>query len=486
MKNRGAVILAIPLLLVGLVLAPLLLLSSSDDQALCAPGSGQAALGVDLQGVPKGPIAGYSGDQLTNAAYIMLAAKALDLSVRDQTIGVMTAMGESSLTILDHGDSAGPDSRGLFQQRDNGAWGSYEDRMDPTISATNFFKVLAALDGRDQLTPTEAAHRVQRNQDADHYTKYWPAAVTVVEALSGVSGTATAEKPVTASTTYRLGNVKPQTTIIANALGTKFGFKTIGGYRESARDPKGHPSGLALDIMTNDIDNGEAVGDQLAQYLIDNAEALGVDYFIWKQRSWSPQRGTWKAMEDRGSITQNHFDHVHLNLKPDATNPTIPDGAGAAIAAGAAGCGVTSQATVNSDGWASPAAGPITSPFGWRRDPISGNSRLHTGTDLAGGGEWGPIYAAQAGTVVDVFQDGHGGWTIDIDHGSEIVTRYKHMWASGILVKAGAQVTAGQQIAKVGSSGYSTGAHLHFEVRVKGKAVDAAEFLSKVGITIGQ
>lgn len=113
-------------------------------------------------------------------------------------------------------------------------------------------------------------------------------------------------------------------------------------------------------------------------------------------------------------------------------------------------------------------------------------SRLHTGTDLAGGGEWGPIYAAHAGTVVDVFQDGHGGWTIDIDHGSEIVTRYKHMWAAGILVKAGAQVTAGQQIAKVGSSGYSTGAHLHFEVRVKGKAVDAAEFLSKVGITIGQ
>ncbi len=69
------------------------------------------------------PIDGYSGDQLKNAAYIMNAAEALGLSQQGQVIGVMTAMGESSLQVLDRGDTAGPDSRGLFQQRGNGAWG---------------------------------------------------------------------------------------------------------------------------------------------------------------------------------------------------------------------------------------------------------------------------------------------------------------------------------------------------------------------------
>ena len=57
-------------------------------------------------------------------------------------ISVMVALGESGLRVLDYGDGPGPDSRGLFQQRDNGAWGSYADRMDPTTSATNFIKAL--------------------------------------------------------------------------------------------------------------------------------------------------------------------------------------------------------------------------------------------------------------------------------------------------------------------------------------------------------
>lgn len=72
----------------------------------------------------------------------MNAAAALGLDARAQAVGVMTAMGESSLLVLEYGDVAGPDSRGLFQQRANGAWGSYADRMDPTISATNLFRAL--------------------------------------------------------------------------------------------------------------------------------------------------------------------------------------------------------------------------------------------------------------------------------------------------------------------------------------------------------
>jgi len=97
----------------------------------------------------------------------------------------MTAMGESSLYVVDHGDTAGPDSRGLFQQRDNGAWGSVADRMDPTISATNFFTALQRVDGWESLPPTIAAHRVQGNADPYHYEQFYADAATVVGTLAG-------------------------------------------------------------------------------------------------------------------------------------------------------------------------------------------------------------------------------------------------------------------------------------------------------------
>ncbi|MCU1527682.1 MAG: hypothetical protein JWP75_1445, partial [Frondihabitans sp.] len=134
--------------------------------------------------VPAGPIDGYCQDRLINAAHIINAAKALGIGTHTQAIGVMTAMGESSLVNLDHGDAAGPDSRGLFQQRDNGAWGSYSDRMTPYIAATNFFDKLVKIPGWKTLSPTEAAHDVQINADPNHYTPYWPAAVAVVTALN--------------------------------------------------------------------------------------------------------------------------------------------------------------------------------------------------------------------------------------------------------------------------------------------------------------
>jgi len=126
----------------------------------------------------------YSSEQMTNAAAIVDAGKKLGLSVRDQTIGVMTALGESSLTVVDHGDVAGPDSRGLFQQRANGAWGTLADRMDPTTSATSFFTALAGVAGRDAMAPTLVAHAVQRNADPNHYAKYWDDAVAIVSRLN--------------------------------------------------------------------------------------------------------------------------------------------------------------------------------------------------------------------------------------------------------------------------------------------------------------
>ncbi|MET0590501.1 MAG: hypothetical protein ABWZ77_04930 [Naasia sp.] len=158
--------------------------------AVAVTGAAQSTGGlvcVDAAGRPVeegATIAGYGAEQLVNARAIIDAGVAAGAPRDAQIIAVMTAMGESGLRVLDRGDAVGPDSRGLFQQRDNGAWGTYGDRMDPTISASNFYRVLLRLPGWESLEPTVAAHRVQRNADERHYERYWPAAEEVVAALT--------------------------------------------------------------------------------------------------------------------------------------------------------------------------------------------------------------------------------------------------------------------------------------------------------------
>ncbi|MGW9114527.1 M23 family metallopeptidase [Microbacterium sp. NPDC055683] len=338
---------AVPLAVVGMVFS-IVLFGGTNDAAVCnpAPGSGSSVT-IDPETVPDTEISGYGHEQLVNAAYIMQAGKDLGLGVRDQTIGVMTAMGESSLRVIDYGDAVGPDSRGLFQQRDNGAWGSYEDRMDPYISSTNYFNVLMTIEDRDNLAPTIVAHRVQRNADPYHYERYWDAAVAVVEGLSGVD---TGLNPGNGGNTCSGGNTVP----------------------------------------------GE----------------------------------------------------------------------------------------VNPLGWASPHAGPLTSPYGWRIHPITHERKFHYGVDLAPGcGE--PIWSVNDGVVIDRGFDSGGNGYLTIDHGGGVTTRYLHMYDSGMFVNVGDAVKGGQEIAEEGSSGQSTGCHLHFEVLVNGENVDPAEFMAEVGITLG-
>lgn len=110
---------------------------------------------------------------------------------------------------------------------------------------------------------------------------------------------------------YSLGGVKPWVAAAANEIGPKFGITSIGGYRTSATDPNGHPAGRALDFMCT-----PAQGGPLAAYAQANANRLGVEYVIWQQRIWSTGRAAegWRGMEDRGSATQNHMDHVHVNF----------------------------------------------------------------------------------------------------------------------------------------------------------------------------
>jgi len=134
----------------------------------------------------------------------------------------------------------------------------------------------------------------------------------------------------------------------------------------------------------------------------------------------------------------------------------------------------SSSSSSNSSGFINPSGGYITSSYGYRIHPITGVNKLHGGTDFGGGG---PIVAAQSGKIVFAGYSSSWGYYVKIDHGNGVQSLYAHMVAGSLLVSSGQQVSQGQQIGTMGTTGSSTGVHLHFEVYVNGSRVDPASYL---------
>lgn len=124
----------------------------------------------------------WQGEQVTNAAHIIKAGQARELDAKTITIAVMTAMAESSLRNVTHGDAVRGDTIGLFQEGPER--GPYEQRMDPAGAANIFYDYLLRVPGYLQLAPTIAAHKAQANADPYHYAPRWPDAVTMVSTLT--------------------------------------------------------------------------------------------------------------------------------------------------------------------------------------------------------------------------------------------------------------------------------------------------------------
>ncbi|VHH79332.1 LysM peptidoglycan-binding domain-containing protein [Streptococcus pyogenes] len=109
--------------------------------------------------------------------------------------------------------------------------------------------------------------------------------------------------------------LQPQTAAFKEEVASAFGITSFSGYRPG--DPGDHGKGLAIDFM---VPENSALGDQVAQYAIDHMAERGISYVIWKQRFYAPFSSiygpayTWNPMPDRGSITENHYDHVHVSF----------------------------------------------------------------------------------------------------------------------------------------------------------------------------
>jgi hypothetical protein len=162
---------------------------STSSSTACGSGA-QPAAPVAHVTPPKGAAGTYggsslSGEQVGNAAAIYAQGMSMGVPAYGIKIALATAMGESTLRTLNYGDIAGPDSRGLFQQRANGAWGSLASRMSPAGSSSYFYRALLRVPGWSVMTVTAAAHAVQGNADPGFYVPYEPVGNALYASFTG-------------------------------------------------------------------------------------------------------------------------------------------------------------------------------------------------------------------------------------------------------------------------------------------------------------
>lgn len=152
-------------------------------------------------------------------------------------------------------------------------------------------------------------------EEAPAETTPAPAQTAAVETAAAPEVQPVASTPTSANAIPTDPNLQPQAEAFRQEIAAKFGITNIGGYREG--DPEDHGKGLAVDVM---VPTNSELGDQVAQYAIDNMDRAGISYIIWKQQFYMPVNNiygpanTWNQMPDRGGDTANHNDHVHISF----------------------------------------------------------------------------------------------------------------------------------------------------------------------------
>lgn len=298
----------------------------------------------------NGSVGKWSAAQVSVAKEIVDRGKERGVDDWTITVAVMTAMAESSLKNLDHGDAVRADTVGVFQEGPER--GPLSERKDPAGAADIFWDHLEKVPGYRELSPTIAAHRAQANADPWHYQPHWNDAVRVVAAIKGNPDLVTKYAGSGGSSDCSGGGGDSES-VPAMAGGkdlpdppgmkcpasdnpaekglqptarrglrcTAHAFpevKTMHGVGERA-GPSDHGSGLAVDFMIENYRSkeGRASGWRIAEWARKNADKLDVQYVIWDQKIWNADRDDegWRPMEDRGSDTENHLDHPHLSFR---------------------------------------------------------------------------------------------------------------------------------------------------------------------------
>lgn len=233
-----------------------------------------------------------------------------------------------------------------------------------------------------------------------------------------------------------------------------------------------------LKYMKNqrDIIDGKKKELEMKKEDLDKAKARLVEEKKELEKASQEKAALMRELESDKEALQKQFDKLDQDSRAieqkilQLQSPNTSYGGGA-VSGGSSSGPVASSGRMQ---WPSPSCGSISSSFGYRIHPVLGTSRLHTGIDIPAA-HGTTVVAAESGRVIASGWQGSYGKTVMIDHGGGIVTLYAHN--SNLLVSVGQTVSKGQSIAQVGTTGMSTGAHIHFEVRQNGRHVDPMGWL---------
>lgn len=209
-----------------------------------------------------------SPEQASNAALIAAVATRRGMPTRAAAIGIATSLQESKLTNIDYGDNAGPDSRGLFQQRPSMGWGTQAQVMDPVYASNRFFKELATVDYAS-MSLTAAAQKVQRSAFPEAYAKHEDKAQAFASALTGVS-------PSTLNCTLRPAEGPASAKTVAADLSAAAGkdAEVLGGNR------------LRIKVRGKQ-------GWAVAQWAVANAQKHRTESVSYAGLVWNRSEGRW-------------------------------------------------------------------------------------------------------------------------------------------------------------------------------------------------
>lgn len=229
-------------------------------------------------------------DQAANAALITSVAVRRGLPPRAATIALATAMQESRLRNIDYGDQAGPDSRGLFQQRPSQGWGTEAQVMDPVYASNAFYNGLVKVPGYEAMEITEAAQTVQRSAFPRAYAQHEAMGRAFASSLTGQSSAAL---DCTLRTADSAGN--PET--VAAAMTTAFGTLPA----------KSQGRTVQIDAVQLDSGNyaGGAGGWALAQWAVANAKSLSITQVELDGHTWNrdDHKGWRESEAPAGALT---------------------------------------------------------------------------------------------------------------------------------------------------------------------------------------